>query len=262
MLRRTSKPNWRSSPAAPTDMPTTAITPKDLITRALKRANVLGVGQTAQAEDVKDAFYELVSMLAEWQTDRYLVYQTIDVAAPSTGKQSYTVGPGGDFDVPRPSRIEQAFARQMAAGTQSEVDYPLATLFAREDYDRIRMKGLGSWPQMFYYDRGFPLGNLFVWPIPNSTFELHLTVMQELQQFTNPAEQINMPPIYARAIEYNLSVLLYPMYGLQPDQVVVVTAKRLLNRLRGTNAEIPQLTIGGGGTGGPNIFNPYGGGGF
>lgn len=243
-------------------MPTTQTTPKDLITRALKRANVLGVGQTANPEDVNDAFAEMVSMLAEWQTDRYLVYQTVDVVAMSTGKQSYTIGPGCDFDIVRPERIEQAFARQLATGAQSAIDYNLEPLFAREDYDRIRLKNLSSWPQLIYYDRGFPTGNVFIWPIPNSSFELHLTLMQQLQSFMNPAQAVNMPPIYARAIDYNLTVLLYPMYGLPPDPVVIATAKKLLNRLRGTNAEIPRLEIGAGIGGVPNIFNPYGGGGF
>jgi hypothetical protein len=237
-------------------VPTTAITPKTLINQALKKANVLGVGQTAGAEDINDAFLELNLMLAEWQTDRFLVYQTVDVSCAATGAQSYTIGPGMNFDVARPDRIEQAFARQNPTGSPTPVDYPLETLFSREDYDRIRLKSLGSWPQAIYYDRGFPTGSVFVWPIPNSTFELHLTLMQQLQQFTNPAQAVNLPPLYNRAILYNLTVVLYPMYGLQPNPVVVQLAKKALNRLRGTNAEIPRLVCGDA-QGSTNIYDPY-----
>ena len=39
-------------------------TPSDLITLALKTANVLGVGQTASAEDMNDAFNLLNMMMA------------------------------------------------------------------------------------------------------------------------------------------------------------------------------------------------------
>jgi len=237
-------------------VPTTSVTAKNLINLALKQANVLGVGQTAGAEDINDAFALLNMMLSQWQRDRYLVYQTVDVSAPATGAEWYTIGPGMNFNIARPARIEQAFARQNPTGSTTPVDYPLEMLFAREDYDRIRLKSLGSWPQAIYYDRSYPTGNIAVWPVPNTTFELHLTLMQQLQKFGNPAEAITMPEEYQETIFHNLTVRLYPMYGLPPNPVVVQLAKKSLNLLRSTNAEIPRLVAGDMG-GSTNIYDPY-----
>jgi hypothetical protein len=71
------------------------MTPLDLITLALKKAGVVGVGQTPEAEDTNDAFSDLNMMLGQWNRRRWLVYHLLDVAKVSTGAASYTVGPNG-----------------------------------------------------------------------------------------------------------------------------------------------------------------------
>lgn len=237
-------------------MPSAGVTPADMIKRALKRANVIGVGQTASAEDMTDMFAELQMLMAEWQTDRFMVYQTLDASFQSNGSGSYTIGPGMQFNVPRPERIEQAFVRQNPGGSPTPVDYPLETLFSREDYDRIRLKFLSSWPQAIYYDRGYPTGNVLIWPIPNTSFEIHLTLIQQLQAFGTQFDTVTLPPIYQRLIEYNLAVIAYTMYGLPVDPAVVAIAKKTAARLRGMNAEIPRLVTGDMG-GSTNIYDPY-----
>ena len=237
-------------------MPSTGVTPRALMDRALRLANAIGEGQTPSAAQYSDLFAELQMMLAEWQTDRFLVYQDVEIVCPSTNAEWYTIGPGQQFNVARPMRLEQAFARQNPGGSPTPVDYPLEMLFSREDYARIRLKSLSSWPQTIYYDRGFPIGNIAIWPIPNTSFEIHLVLMQQLQQFETQYDTISMPPIYQRAIQYNLAIIAGAMNGLPPDGVVVAIAKKSLSRLRGSNAEIPRLVTGDEG-GSTNIYDPY-----
>jgi hypothetical protein len=240
-------------------VPTTAVTPKNLIKLALRQAGVVGIGQSVRAEDEQDMFANLNMMLALWQRDRYLVWQTVDIFAEANGSESYSIGPGMTFNVARPSRIEQGFARLNPSGSPMSVDYPLTPLFSREDYDRIRIKQLGSFPRFVYYDRGYPTGNVFVWPLPGDAFEVHLTLMQQLQSFSNPSEQINMPPEYQDAILQNLTIRACAMWSLPPNPVTVKLATKALNLLRGSNAEIPSLTLPGVGNQ-PNIYDPYGAG--
>jgi len=66
-----------------------------IINLALKMAGVLGIGQTAQAEDANDALTVMNMMLAQWQRKRWLVYSLDDVSFAPTGATSYTVGVGG-----------------------------------------------------------------------------------------------------------------------------------------------------------------------
>ncbi len=214
-----------------------------LINLALKMAGVLGVGQTAQAEDTNDAFTLLNAMLAQWQRKRWLVYALVDTAFVSTGAESYTVGLGENFNVARPDKIESVFVRYTPNGS-SPVDYPLEIIEAREDYNRIPIKTLGTFPQIAFYDAQYPIGNLFLWPLPEATlFEIHITTKTVLSQFTNTTTSMALPPEYQEAIIYNLAGRLRPMYGLPPYPSIAGIANAALATIRVANAQVPMLQI-------------------
>lgn len=217
-------------------------TPLDIITLALKTANVVGVGQTPAAEDTNDAFNLLNMQLAQLQRRRYFVYQLVTNSLTATGAQSYTVGVGGDFNMPRPAKIESAFFRLLTNGPQP-VDYPLEILRAREDYNKIALKSLNAFPRYAFYDMGYPLGNLFVWPIPNNTYQIFITTMLQLQQFNTVNDVIAMPPEYSAALMWNLVPELYAFYGLPSNPDVVKKAEATLRIIEESNAAIPQLAI-------------------
>lgn len=217
-------------------------TPRDIINLALKTANVLGVGQTASAEDTNDSFNLLNMMMAQWQRRRYMVYQLVESSLQSNGAISYTVGPGGDFDIDRPAKLEFAYFRQNA-GSPLPVDYPLRILRAREDYDRISIKSLNAFPQYAFYDAGNPQGNLFIWPVPNNQYEIFITVMQQLQQFSNLSDSIVLPPEYKAALMWNLTLELYPFYGVPVSDVVQRKAEASMRIIEESNAQIPLLQM-------------------
>lgn len=219
-------------------------TPGDIVTFALKAAGVLGVGQTPLAEDTNDAFTAMNGMLAGWQRQRWLVWHLVDVSKVSTGAQSYTVGPGGDFNVMRPDRLEAAFFRQFINSTPNQVDYPLQILEAREDYNNIALKQLNSFPYVIFYDSAFPMGTVYPWPIPQAnTYEIHLTLKEQISQFLTLTQQINLPPEYEEALWTNLCLRLCPIYQVQPNPSVVALAKSSLAVVRGANAQVPRLNM-------------------
>ena len=222
-------------------------TPLDIIKLALKMANVLGVGQDPSPEDTNDAFQIMNMMMKQWQRRRYMVYQLVEASKVATGAQSYTVGTGGDFNIARPSKLEFAYFRQFPNAGGFPVDYPLKIIRAREDYDRIQIKTLNAFPQFAFYDAGYPLGNLFVWPIPSNLYEIHITVMTQLQAFQNVSDQIVLPDEYKAALMYNLALELYPMYGLPVNPVVQGKAKATMDAIEEANAQIPRLIM-------PDIF--------
>lgn len=238
----------------PGPLPTT---PRDLINLSLKTANVLGVGQTASAEDTNDCFQLMNMMVAQWQRRRYMVYQLIEQALQATGQVSYTVGPGGDFNMPRPAKLESAYFRQNVA-TPLPVDYPLEILRAREDYSRISIKTLNAFPQYAFYDAGNPLGNLFVWPIPNNQYEIHIVVMQQIQRFTNLSDPITLPDEYKAALMWNLTLELYPFYGLPASDVVKGKAEASMRIIEEANAQIPLLQMPPALRGASGTYNIYG----
>lgn len=236
------------------------VTAFDLVTLALKKAGVVGVGQTALGEDANDAFTELNFMLAQWQVKRWLVYHLIDVVCQSTGQVSYTVGPGQQFDCLRPDRLEAAFFRNTTTAPANPVDYPLRLIQAREDYNDISVKELGTWPKCAFYDSGFPTGLLYPWPVPQSIYQLHITVKAPLQSFARLSDTVVLPFEYYNAILYNLAARLRPSYQLPPDPTVVALAFEALADIRGANVQVPTLRMPSGlrRTGGYNILSDRG----
>ncbi len=227
----------------------TATTWADVIRLVLKDTGVLGVGQTATAEDTNDVFDTLNMMIGEWASKRWLLYHLEDLSKVSTGAQSYTVGPGGDIDtgaMQRPDRLEDGcFFRQLiSASSPNKIDYPLAILESKEDYNRIGLKQLTTIPQYVFYDPVFPLGVVYPWPvIQSSQYELHLLVKSQLSQADNLADDINLPSQYYGAIRYNLGCRVRPMYQLPPDPSLVALAEDSLSVIRNMNAAVPRLRM-------------------
>jgi len=215
----------------------------DLIALAFREAGVVGVGQTAGAQDFTDALTLLNGMMGQWQRRRWLVYHLVDVTCQGTGALSYTVGTGGDFNVARTDKVEAAFFRQTVGTVPNQVDYPLAPIWSREEYNDIALKSLNSFPQVYFYDSGWPLGHLYVWPLPSDQYEMHISIKDVLQTFPGLTTAINLPPEYFEALHYNLAVRLRPLFQLPPDGSIIALAKVALNTIRNANAQIPALEM-------------------
>lgn len=150
-------------------------TARDFITLAMKEAGVLGLGQSLNAEDINDGLTLLNRMLAQWQKRRWLVPNLYDVSAIGNGAKSNLIGPGQYYNAARPDKIQAAYFKQLnGGGGSSQVSYPLTPIWSYEDYSRIALKDLQAWPQYYFYDAAFPYGNVFIWPVPTSAYEVHL----------------------------------------------------------------------------------------
>lgn len=217
----------------------------DIIARALKTAGVLGVGQTALAEDTADALTDMNWMLSQWQRKRWLVYHLIDVALVSNGHNSYTIGPGGDFDMLlRPEKIASAFVRQMVPNPSLRADFGLEIIEAREDYNLITLKDYPSFPSSMFYDSAFPLGNVLFTPTPGAgLFEIHLAIKDTLPQFATVADNIVLPAEYYAALHFNLARRLRVSYQLPADRDLNDLARDALNVVRGADLQLATLQM-------------------
>lgn len=230
----------------------------DIVNLALFDAGVVGTGQVASAQDSNLAFRRLNFMLGAWQVERWLVWHLVDVAKVSTGANSYTVGPGGDFNVTvAPDRVEAAFFRQIIQSSPNQIDYPLEQLMAREDYNNIALKQLQSFPGYFFYDPDVPLGRVHFWPVAQATiYEMHLSLKAVLSQFTSLAQTVTLPLVYFDALYKNLAVMLREAYDLPPKVMLVQGARKSLNVMRKANNQIARLVMPTDLVR-PGIYNPY-----
>lgn len=232
-------------------MPNAAALPvpsiQDIIVDALIDAGVVGIDEMIEPPVITRSFKQANYLLAQWQRQRFMVYHLVDYSFVSTGVQSYTVGAGGNFNItPRPDRLESAFLRQLqpSGGAGSQVDFPLEIIPAREDYNRIVLKTLGTFSNSIFYDSAWPVAKLFPWPVPQaSIYEIHATFKETLPQFANLADKVNLPPEYAACIQACLARRFRATNQLPPDTEINALAREAKNVVRLANVQVPLLTM-------------------
>lgn len=228
------------------------MTPLDIINLSLKNAGILSTGQTANAEMTNDGFTIMNAMIGQWAAKRWLVYHLVNLSIRSTGAISYSVGPGGDFNIPiRPTEIDAAFVSQNL-GQFSQIDTPITMLMAREDYNRLAMKQLVAFPYVAFYDNGYPMGTVYFWPSPSpNLYGVTITVKMALQNFATLQQDINLPNEYQEALIYNLAIRLRTRYQMDLEPALLGLARSALSTVRMANTQIALLqmpaAIGGGG---------------
>lgn len=121
------------------------------------------------------------------------------------------------------------------------VDYPLRQVFSYEDYAKLSLKSLNSFPYLFFYDAHYPSGNIFVWPIPSPQYEIHLIVKSNLSVPVTITDEMTIPPEYEEAIWTNLAIRLCINYQLSASKELITIAKVALNTIKNANAQIPLL---------------------
>jgi hypothetical protein len=225
-------------------------TARDLITLALKQAGILGVGQTPLAEDTNDCFTLLQQMIGQWQIKRWLVPALMDIFTIGNSAKSNPIGPGQFWNVPRPNDIKGGYIKQLNTGI-TPVSLPLRKIFSYEDYIQIAVKDLNSLPTRFFYDAQWPIGNIYLFPIPNNTYECHLLVETQLGwplPATNPPTAgtgldtlFSLPLEYQEAIFYELSIRISAMYQYTASIETLRLAKIAMNAIRVNNTQIPKL---------------------
>lgn len=227
-------------------MPAPATTAQTLVTSALKKAGIVGIGETPGPEDINDTFNDLNDMLAQWQHERALIWHEVDMSVVSTGIDVYSIGPGGNINVTvRPDRIMGAFIRQLNVSATTPVDYPIKVVEAREDYNRLTLKkGIFTIPELIFYDSEFPLGFIKPWPLMQATiYELHVSLKDLLTQFASLTTQVYLPLEYIPAMKWGLTQRVRVSYRLPADPTIDRQVKIAMTSLRRANAQVPTLQM-------------------
>jgi hypothetical protein len=192
-----------------------------------------------------DAIVALSAMWAQWQQKRWLTYVLAETVLTATGATTYTIGPGGAFNVARPDRLEAAFVRLPA--TSPAVDYPIQIIDSREDYNGIALKTFQAWPYAVFYESTYPLGILHFWPVPMSgAYELHVFSKGALPTYAAETDPLNVPAEYLEAMIYSLVVRLEINYGQDPKPAHVMAMKAAMNTIRQSNVQLQTARMPGG----------------
>jgi len=215
------------------------MTAQDIINSALRKIGALATGESPTSAESNDALLTLNDLVDEWNNQRLTIYTVPRQVFNFVGGQgTYTMGTGGNFNVPRPARIERVSVISNA-NPQMPLELPIAYLTTGE-WQETPVKNVPSpLPFRCYDDQGFPLRSLTFWPTPtDSTVQAAIYAWQPLTQFADLVTQYSFPPGYARALKYNLALDLAPEFGVQQiNPVIVSMAQDSLARIKAMNAD-------------------------
>lgn len=219
------------------------VTTLSLITRALRLIGVVAESELPTTDEANDALASFQDLVDSWNAESLTIYSITSADFPLTlSQQSFTMGPGGNFNVTRPPKIV-GMSTILLTNPSNPVEIPISMYTWNEWQTTVPVKNVpGNFPQVCYDDGGMPLRTLNFWPIPQT--QQNNVRIYSWQPLIWPATLqtiLNFPPGYARAFRYNLAMELAPEYGVQPSPSVAETAVSSLARLRTMNA--PDLLL-------------------
>lgn len=200
------------------------MTALDIIKSSLRLDGILASGETPSDAEAQDALVVLNDMLDSWNAERLTIFTIARlVFTIVAGQQVYTVGAGGDFNTPRPAKIESYSWINLQNPVQP-MELPLESL-TEAGWQAIPVKNITSSIALSVWDDGnFPLRNLSYWPVPSIGAQAAIYPWTALTEFTNLTTDLEFPPGYAKAIRFNLALDLAPEYGREVDQSVALQA--------------------------------------
>ena len=215
-----------------------------MIQDALILTGALGVsdGDDLQENIGSLALRTLNGMLANWSTKDLVNYSqaVVTLNPPAQGTTYLTLGTDGIITPDSATRFIQIREIHIKQGT-SVWTVPSGTY---EEYDRCFAKLTQGIPQIFAYDYQFPVGKLYMWPVPLAGSTVDVIGIKSLAYATSVQGTLDLPDWWRDAIVYNLAVRLGPFIGNPPDEQIMQTAGHALSGIKSMNNRMrtPKLT--------------------
>lgn len=197
-----------------------------MILRSLRLLGEKGRGDTLTSDEQAECLGSLNAMMESWSLNRLMCYQVSQESFPLVASQgTYTIGPGGNFDTTRPTKIVDPCFIRDAANLDSSLK-----LIDAVAYGRIVQKSVdGTYPNCLFYDQGYAsgLGSISLYPEPAANLTLFINSWKQLQTFASVSTVVALPPGYERAIVYNYAIEEAGGYGQVPVEVAKIARDSL-----------------------------------
>ncbi len=190
-------------------------TVRDICQDALIELGVNSPSEAMTAEDGAYALRVLNRMLQKWSTEELTVYTVNrDLYHFVANQASYTLGTGGDWNSPRPAKIQMA---AVLINSTRPIEIPVEIL-TDEQWRDISVKTTPSnFPTRIWATGNVPLNTIYCWPIPtDATAQMVLYTWGRVNEFASLNDTIVLPLGYEEALVTSLAVALSGSYGTQP----------------------------------------------
>ena len=211
-----------------------AYTALNLITDVLLDMGVIADQETPTAAQSVGALTKLNDLIESWNIDPQKLYGATQYVLPFVPNQAtYTIGAGGNLNVPRPDAIGSAFVRNTTAVSSQQQDIPI-TILTDQQWADIPVKGMqGTFPYAVWFNMTNPLIVAYVTPIPTGS-NYSLVFWDNNANATLALNTVlDLPPGYKRAMKYGLFIELAPSYQIPISQdisTLAATSKMSIDR--------------------------------
>ena len=205
----------------------------EIINGSLRLIGALAEGEVPSAETSADALMAMNQMLDSWNTERLMIYNTIDQQFTWPSDQiTQTLGPTGDFIGLRPVALDDStYYRDASTGVSFGIKF-----INQQQYDGIAVKTVTStYPQVMWINMEYPDIAMTIYPKPTRALEWHFVSVQELTQPATLATELAFPPGYLRAFRYNLAREIAAEFGIEPPRTVSQIANVSKRNLKSQN---------------------------
>jgi hypothetical protein len=205
----------------------------DIINDAAKALGKLGPGRGLSTSELEEGVKIFRRMVEAWNAKRAMIFSTIRETFPLIPNQALiTIGPYGDWIAPRPLSIERM---GVIVNPTGGVEIPVKVL-------SDQAKGVtGTLPTQCWYNDGWPLGELYFWPIPTTAYDIVLYHWQPLTVATGVDSIIRFPPGYEQAIVYGLAARLARPFGMACPPDVAREAQKAEGVVQSYNIKSPAI---------------------
>lgn len=216
----------------------TAETAGGIVSDALAMTGSYGARETIQSDDMKLGLRMLSDMMDMWSNFSLACFEIFEQSAPLVPMQaSYTIGPGGDFNMTRPLKILTDPGTAYIQDPNGN-NYPMQVV-PRDKWNLYSNRSslvTSNFPNILFYDPQYPLGVINITPYPNIAYTMFWDSMLQFATYDSPTQQLSLPPGYAIAMKSNLAIILKPFFlDGQMDPVIPALASSSLGAIKRTN---------------------------
>ena len=223
-----------------------AYTALNLITDVLLDMGVIADQETPTASQSVGALVKLNDLIESWNLDPQKLYGATEYIIPFVAnKATYTIGIGGDLNVPRPNGTYAAFVRNTTAIPSQQQDIPI-TVLTDQQWADIPVKGMtGTFPYAVWFNMTNPLITAHVTPVPTGS-NYSLVFWDANDNATLALNTVlDLPPGYKRAMKYGLFIELAAGYQIPVPASIAGLAMSSKMAIDRQNLSINTLETGG-----------------
>lgn len=219
-------------------------TARDIIKNAMYEVNILAAGEEPSNDDANFCLSKLNRQFDNWNAESLFIFGTFFFQGTLTpGKNPHTMGSAGsgaDFIVPtaRPPRIDLA---NLVLTDQSPVIYRPIDIVDEAWWMALAIPDLQtSIPYKLYPNYGWPLAQLYLWPVPTKNYDIRLNLWTLFSSLAL-TDTFTLPPGYEDAVTLSLAESIAPAFGAVISPEIANAAMAARARVKSLNSEASPM---------------------